>query len=125
MTANENNSKRRERLRSVAAVEVVGTATVVEPEVEVISWDPVDLTEALSGADIPPPTILTRTGGPRLLYPGRTHVSIGESDSCKTWAALLVAVEVMEAGRMVLWIDFEDKARGTVSRLRNRGDPVA
>lgn len=32
MTANETTSKRRELLRSVAAVEGVGTATVVEPE---------------------------------------------------------------------------------------------
>jgi hypothetical protein len=120
----EPTSKQRNAARKLAAVEGVGTATVVAPEIEATSWEPVDLTDALAGADIPPPTILARTDGLRLLYPGRTHAFIGESESCKTWAALLAAREVMETGQMVLWIDFEDEPRGTVSRLRSLGVPV-
>jgi hypothetical protein len=82
------------------------------------TWHPVDLEDALSGVDVPPPTMLTRSDGVNLVYPGRTHQFAGESESCKTWAALLTVKQVLEAGDHVLWVDFEDDDRGIVSRLR-------
>jgi hypothetical protein len=82
------------------------------------TWRPVDLTDALAGHEPPPPNYLARTDGRRLLYAGRTHQFAGESESCKTWAALLAVAEVLAEGGRVLWIDYEDDAVGIVSRLR-------
>ncbi len=121
MTSDSTSKQRKAARALTAVVDGVGTAVVVEPVVELTSWDPVDLTDALNGVGLPPPEILTRTDGVKLLYPGRTHLFVGESESCKTWGALFAAVEVMNAGQKVLWIDFEDEPRGTVSRLLSMG----
>ena len=89
------------------------------------TWTPVDLSDALAGVDVAPPTLLHRTDGVPLLYEGRTHQFAGESESCKTWAALLAVADVLEAGGRVLWIDFEDDDRGIVARLRSLMVPTA
>ena len=81
------------------------------------TWAPIDLTDALGGADVPPPVILHRTDGVPLLYAGRTHQFLGESESCKSWAAQVAVAEVLRAGEPVLYIDYEDDERGVVSRL--------
>lgn len=88
------------------------------------SWAPVDLTAALAGHDVEPPSILTRSDGFALLYPGRTHQFAGESESCKSWAALAACAQVLGAGGRVLWIDYEDDERGIVARLRSLLVPV-
>lgn len=88
------------------------------------TWWPVDLTDALNGTGTPPPEILHRTDGRAMLYRGRTHAFIGESESCKTWAALLAATEVLAAGGHVLFVDYEDDENGVVSRLRALGVPA-
>jgi hypothetical protein len=90
-------------------------------EGEVSTWTPVDLTDALEGIDVPGPTMLARTDGVKLIYAGRTHQFAGESESCKTWAALLCVAQVLHGGGFVLWVDFEDDDRGIVSRLLSLG----
>jgi hypothetical protein len=87
------------------------------------SWAPVDLTDALTGVDVPGPTMLARSDGVRLIYAGRTHQFAGESESCKTWAALLCVAQVLGQGGEVLWVDFEDDDRGIVSRLLSLSVP--
>jgi hypothetical protein len=87
------------------------------PPRESTTWQPVDLTDALNGVDVPPPTILARTDSVCLLYPGRTHGFAGESETCKSWVAQIASAQVIQAGGDVLWIDFEDDDRGVVSRL--------
>lgn len=89
----------------------------------VSTWEPQDLTEALSGADVPPPEVFRREDGLALLYAGKTHAFIGESESGKTWAAMLAATEVLASGGMVLWVDYEDEARTAVQRLLTLGAP--
>ena len=81
------------------------------------TWLPVDLTDALNGVDVPPPTIMARTDKINLLYPGRTHGFAGESESLKSWAAQVAVVQQINEGANVLWIDFEDDAKGVVARL--------
>ena len=81
------------------------------------TWLPVDLTDALNGVDVPPPTIMARTDKINLLYAGRTHGFAGESESLKSWAAQVAVVQQINAGANVLWIDFEDDAKGVVARL--------
>jgi hypothetical protein len=85
------------------------------------TWTPADLTDALNGVDEPPPVILSRTDGLHLLYAGKTHAFIGESESCKTWGACLATAEVLAGNGYVLWIDFEDDPRGLVNRLKALG----
>jgi hypothetical protein len=87
-------------------------------ELEPSSWTPVDLTSALKGDDVEPPSFLKRSDGLCLLYACRVHAFQGESESLKSWAALLACRQVIEKGGNVLYIDFEDDARGVVGRLR-------
>lgn len=91
--------------------------TPVDDEPVPSSWQPVDLTDALNGIDVPPPTLFTRTDGLHLLYPGRTHWVQGESETQKSFGMQFAGAQVLEAGGRVLYIDFEDDARGVVSRL--------
>ncbi|MGA0894614.1 MAG: AAA family ATPase [Ilumatobacteraceae bacterium] len=89
--------------------------------VERSSWAAVDLGDALAGVDVPGPSMLARTDDVRLVYRGRTHQFAGESESCKTWAALLCVKQTLDEGGTVLWIDFEDDDRGIVARLLSLG----
>lgn len=86
-------------------------------EREPTSWLPVDLTAALSGVDVEPPTVFARSDQFRLLYRGRVHAFQGESESLKSWAAQFAASQVLAEGNNVLYIDFEDDERGVASRL--------
>jgi hypothetical protein len=88
------------------------------------SWAPIDLTDALAGADTPRPALLARIDGARILYRGRTHAFQGEPESCKTWGAAVAAHQAMEDDEDVLWVDFEDDERGVVARLRALGADV-
>jgi hypothetical protein len=83
---------------------------------ETSSWVPVPLSRDVEQTD--PPTLLRVAGGRRLLYPGRTHSIVGESSSGKTWVAVLVALEVLENGGRVLWLDYETNAHEFVERLQ-------
>ncbi|MCX9191709.1 hypothetical protein C3Y87_09835 [Carbonactinospora thermoautotrophica] len=89
------------------------------------SWSPVDVTAVLAGDADPERTeILVRTDGIGLLYPARLHWLQGESESGKSWVALLAAAEVMSAGESALFVDFESDAATVVGRLRQLGVPV-
>ena len=56
-----------------------------------------------------------------LLYPGRTHLFAGPTESCKTWAALEVMAQELHAGNAVLYVDIEDEAISAIERLRELG----
>lgn len=86
------------------------------------SWWPRDLTAVVSGVESEPsPTILVRSDGHQLFYAGKVNGLIGESESGKTWVALLAVCQELVAGRPVVYLDFEDTAAGIVSRLRALG----
>lgn len=78
------------------------------------TWFPVPLSG--DGASIEP-TILHRSDGVPLLYPGRLHVFQGESESCKTWGAYVAVAEQVQANNHVVILDFEDDANNANSRL--------
>lgn len=89
----------------------------VRPD-EPSSWAPVDLEPVVNGnLDRPAPTILRRSDGRFLLYAGRVHFLYGPSESMKTWVALLAAVEVVIAGGIVVFVDFEGDRAEVVGRL--------
>lgn len=97
----------------------------VEGEGEVVrtSWWPRDIGPIIRGeADPePPPTLLLRGDGQPLFYRGKLNGLIGESESGKTWVALLAVAQELKAGRRVTYIDCEDSAPGILSRLRMLG----
>lgn len=82
------------------------------------SWQPVDLGLVLYlGLKRPEPTLLRRTDGKALLYPGRVSMLYGSGGSGKTFVALYLAEEVLSNGGRVMMIDFEDEPNGTLSRM--------
>ena len=86
------------------------------------SWKAVDLKPVLQGQELdPPPSILRKHNGEGLFYAGKVHSLHGESESLKTWLALVAVMEQADVQRYVLYIDFEDRASTLVGRLRALG----
>lgn len=86
------------------------------------SWWPRSLTALLAGEDDePPPDILRRSDGAALFYRGKVNGIIGESESGKTWLAVLAVVQILALGGTATYLDFEDTARGIISRLHAAG----
>ena len=99
----------------LAAMESVITASR-HREITETSWTPVDLERLLAGQRVSTiPTILGFDLFDCLLYPRRTHSFVGESESLKTWAALVAVVQELSAGHHVAYIDFEDTAESVVA----------
>lgn len=93
-----------------------------DPERARTSWWPRSLAAVLAGHDEePPPAQLTRADGGRLFYDGKVNALLGESESGKTWIALLAVAQALAAGQRVAYLDFEDTAGGIVARLRALG----
>ena len=85
---------------------------------DVSSWTPVDIASILAGnVAALEPTHFCRDDGAPLLYPGRVHSFYGEPESMKSWAAQLVATEVLMAGDIVLYIDCESEPRDVLGHL--------
>ena len=92
------------------------------PSPERTSWWPRELAGVISGEhDEPEPEFLARTDGSRLFYRGKVNGLLGESESGKTWIALLAVIQALQSGQRVLYLDFEDTAPGIVTRLRALG----
>lgn len=86
------------------------------------SWAAVDLGPYLAGEiNMPTPTLLSRTDGKCLFYPGRVNSLFGGSESGKSWIALDACVEEIAKGERTLYIDFEDEPEGTLARIRALG----
>ncbi len=94
---------------------------------EPTTWEPLDLAGWISGDHKrPEPSVgIVRSDGQRVIYPGREHAIVGETESGKSWFALgCVATELM-AGRRVLYLHYEESDAGsTVERLLLIGVPA-
>lgn len=100
------------------------TADAGEDEGE--TWQRVDLTDLVAGVfdgSLQPetPDLGRVQGGSPLLYSAQVNGLAGEPGSGKTWVALLVAAQVLAGGGQVVFIDYEDSARGAVERLYGLG----
>jgi hypothetical protein len=86
------------------------------------SWEPINLKAVLAG-DLSPeePTMLARSDGAGMIYPGRAHIFYGEKESLKTWAAEIACAQLLVAGVEVLYVDFEDNEKTLVARLMALG----
>lgn len=91
-------------------------------ELEPSSWLPVDLHSILTGDYVrETAAILIRSDGQALVYRGRISSMYGESESGKTWVALITCAQVLTDGGTVAYIDFESDAATIVARLRALG----
>ena len=89
---------------------------------EGLSWADVDLSRYLDGSYTPPvPTMLPRSDGLMLFYPGLTHSIHGESESGKSWIVQCEAARLVKIGQHVQMIDFESDAGPITGRMLELG----
>ncbi len=82
------------------------------------SWAPQDLSSVLNGTyERAVPTLLERSDGQGLLYPGLTHSLHGESESGKSLLMQIECARLVEADQDVLYLDFESDPASVVERL--------
>lgn len=95
--------------RSYSGLEVADVAAVIDGGLEPDEAD-----------------FLTRSDGRALIYAGKMHMLQAEPSSGKSWIALATAMEVLDAGGSVVYLDYEDAAKGILGRLLALGaDPDA
>jgi AAA domain len=104
--------------KGLARVDESGDVVGVRPT----SWRPIDLGPVLRGEKRPlEPELLAREDGKCLLYPGAPHVAFGESETLKSYFAMLGAKAFLDAGHRVLYIDFESNDVTFVQHARQVG----
>ena len=64
------------------------------------------------------PSAFVRDDGETLLYEGLANTIYGEPSSCKSWIALMAAIQRLRAGRRVIWWDNEDRGQTLARRLQ-------
>ncbi len=75
------------------------------------------------GLTLEEPDFMVRSDGRALLYSGKLHMFQGDPAGGKTWLALWAAVEILQAGGAVIFIDYEDHEIGITGRLLALGAP--
>jgi len=88
------------------------------------SWQRIDLRGVIAG-ECPGavPTLLERTDGQCLLYPGLTHSLHGEPESAKSLLMQAEAALRINRAEAVLYLDFESDQESVVARLLECGAP--
>ena len=64
------------------------------------------------------PTMLKRSDGKCLIYPGRLHSIYGEPGHGKTWVSLYLVRERIEAGETVAYMDYDEDDGGKSMAMR-------
>ena len=93
---------------------------VGQPGDEPTSWDAIDLNPYLRGeiARQNPSLGISRSDGQKLIYQGREHSALGETESGKTWFAIACVAAELNAGRYVVYVHYEESdPASTVERL--------
>lgn len=87
------------------------------------SWRPVDLSVVLAeGYEPPMPEVGCVSGAEIcLFYRGRINALFGDSGGGKTWFALHVMAQHIDAGQDVILVDYEDHPASQVARLEQMG----
>lgn len=106
----------------VAASAAEAVAQPEEDRGPVPSWEPLDLSGYLDGSYQPEEaTIMTRTDGVGLIYPGLVHDFHGESESGKSLVAQAVCAGLIMDGHEVIYLDFESAAGPMAQRMLTFG----
>jgi AAA domain len=67
------------------------------------------------------PSIGKRADGQHLFYAGAINMIFGDSNSGKSWIALAICQQEAQAGRHVVYLDYESQARTIKGRLTSIG----
>jgi hypothetical protein len=110
-----------DQVRRLRALQAARDILAAETAGDAQGWEPIDLNETLAGlADgsltRPLPTV-GDFGQGCLFYAGRVNGVHGDSNGGKSWTALIVAAQEINAGNAVVYVDLEDDAQGVLSRL--------
>lgn len=108
------------------ALEVIGKVADVDTAI-VSNLDIADVGALLDGNLQPEqPSLMTRTDGGSLLYPGKIHNLQAEPSAGKTWLAVILICQVLAMGGAAVYLDYEDTASGIIARLLEAGaEPAA
>jgi hypothetical protein len=89
--------------------------------------DPFDIADLMEGVILEreSPTMLERTDGKFLIYPGRFHSIYGEPGHGKTWVALHLVREQLSLGNVVAYLDYDEDDAGKSIALRLRSLGIA
>lgn len=88
----------------------------------VTTWEPVNLEPYIDGqVRMAEPEVLHRSDGQALMYRGRVNMLYGSSESAKSWVALHTALQEIEVGERVMYLDFEDEPVQTLNRMKLMG----
>lgn len=87
---------------------------------EITSWLPKPLNFDNTDEE-PKPEFLPREDGKHLFYRGKVNGLVGESESGKSWIAQFAVQQALAIGQRVIYLDFEDTARGILNRLKALG----
>lgn len=89
--------------------------------------DPFDIADLMEGVILEreSPTMLERTDGKFLIYPGRFHSIYGEPGHGKTWVALHLVREQLQLGHTVAYLDYDEDDAGKSIALRLRSLGIA
>lgn len=114
-----------ERISYEAEIHKLETSAREAQRRELTSWAALDLAAVLEGGvKAPQPTVLARRDDRRLLYPGRTHSFIGESEHGKTLGAYLACSQELLASHGVVYVDFEGEIEDFARWMLNLGVPT-
>ena len=93
-----------------------------QPEQERSTWWPAD-NPADTGELVPPepPSIITRTDGLGLFYPGTVNGVHGESGDGKSWLMQAGCLQQMQDARHVWYLDFESRYDEVTQRMLDLG----
>jgi hypothetical protein len=82
--------------------------------------DPFDVGAIMAGGEIEReyPTMLQRSDGRHLIYPGRLHSIYGEPGHGKTWVSLYLVRERLEADETVVYMDYDEDDGGKSMAMR-------
>jgi hypothetical protein len=109
-------------LLATNAIEAPSQVTTADLSDDESSWKPIALKDYFDGLfQTPSATILKRSDGAGLIYPGKVHSFYGESESGKSWIAQIATAELLKIDQKVIYIDFESDAIDIVNRLKVLG----
>lgn len=93
-----------------------------DPVKRLSSWSEADVIKLFDeGLDEPAPDVGYRIDGKALLYRNKVSSIAGEPESAKGWFACAIALETVRRHESVVYVDFEDSAKGILARMRSLG----
>src|SRR5262249_34025289 len=118
---NHNGDMRKGNGASQSRQETDAEADNFEQDDEPTTWEPVNLEPCLNGEKTQPQPCLGMRrdkDGVQLIYPGREHAVLGDTEAGKSWFALGCVVAELNQGRTVVYIHYEEPDEtSTIERL--------